>query len=99
MKYALLILMLFSLGVDARSPDKKQYQQCVDDYLTQAERPIVSNEIKSACRALYDSYSVLSDNDERYYQCLLERMPASQNARATKEIKQGCEEVFRGLFD
>ncbi|MGF1729599.1 VF_A0006 family four-cysteine protein [Photobacterium kasasachensis] len=92
-----IIVIAVSLHVGAKE-DKAGYEDCILAHVSGAEDTLAANLMTYACHRLYIDNFMLSEQDQGYYQCLLDFMPDAKKAEITLQIKRTCNDKHRSLF-
>lgn len=78
--------------------DKTGYQDCILTHVAGVEDSLAANLMTYACHRLYIDNFMLSEQDEGYFQCLLNYLPDAKQQEATLLVRQTCNQKHRSLF-
>ncbi len=78
--------------------DKAGYEDCVLEHISATEDALAANLMTYACHRLFIDNFMLSEQDQGYFQCLLDYMPDAKRAEITLQIKRTCNDKHRSIF-
>lgn len=98
-KLTLLLFVALSSELSLAKEDKEGYETCILEHVSLAENGTAANLMTNACHRLYIDNFMLSDNDQAYFQCLLDYLPETKHLRTAMQVKSTCNSRHRSLFN